>query len=63
MLSLSQINEQFGINEGQQGNLIHFLIVHALPPREYHTMVMSINQDIRNVSAILDKEVNRNIVD
>jgi len=26
-------------------------------------MVMSINQDIRNVSAILDKEVNRNIVD
>jgi len=63
MLSLSQINEQFGINEGQQGNLIHFLIVHALHPREYHTMVMSINQDIRNVSAILDKEVNWNIVD
>jgi len=54
---------QFGINEQQQGHLIRFLIlILALHPRQYHTMVISINQEIRSVSAILDKEVNWNIL-
>ena len=54
---------QFGISEQQQGHLIRFLIlILALHPRQYHTMVISINQEIRSVSAILDKEVNWNIL-
>jgi len=54
---------QFGTNEQQQGHLIRFLIlILALHPRQYHTMVISINQEIRSVSAILDKEVNWNIL-